>query len=102
MVRTTEGGAAIAVEVWDMPSNEFGSFLYVIPAPLALGKVKLANGRWETGFICEAYGLETRRSPSCRSAVGVRSLRLPNVLTSSTPQSATSIWMATKSGKHSG
>jgi len=23
-----------------------------------LGKVQLADGRWESGFICEAYGLE--------------------------------------------
>ncbi len=28
-----------------------------IPAPLGLGKVELADGSWETGFICEPYGL---------------------------------------------
>jgi allophanate hydrolase len=59
MVRDTANGAAIAVEVWDMPSAEIGSFLAGIPAPLALGRVELADGRWETGFVCEAYGLET-------------------------------------------
>lgn len=58
MVRVAEGGAAIAVEVWDMPSSELGSFLTGIPAPLGLGKVELADGRWETGFICDAYGLD--------------------------------------------
>ncbi|WP_141055599.1 allophanate hydrolase [Tepidiphilus succinatimandens] len=58
MVRVTEGGAAIEVEVWEIPSSEFGSFLTSIPAPLGLGKVQLADGRWETGFICEPYGLE--------------------------------------------
>ncbi|WAE63955.1 allophanate hydrolase [Stutzerimonas sp. R40042] len=58
MVRVTEGGAAIAVEVWDIPSSELGSFLTGIPAPLGLGKVQLADGRWETGFICDAYGLD--------------------------------------------
>ncbi|MBV2132852.1 allophanate hydrolase [Pseudomonas sp. MAP12] len=58
MVRVTEGGAAIAVEVWELPSSELGSFLTGIPAPLGLGKVELADGRWETGFICDAYGLE--------------------------------------------
>ena len=41
-----------------MPSSELGSFLTGIPAPLGLGKVQLADGRWESGFICEAYGLE--------------------------------------------
>ena len=58
MVRVAEGGAPIEVEVWEIPSSELGSFLTGIPAPLGLGKVQLADGRWETGFICEAYGLE--------------------------------------------
>ncbi len=58
MVRVKEGGVAIAVEVWELPSSELGSFLTGIPAPLGLGKVQLADGRWESGFICEAYGLE--------------------------------------------
>jgi allophanate hydrolase len=58
MVRVKSGGVAIAVEVWELPSSELGSFLTGIPAPLGLGKVQLADGRWESGFICEAYGLE--------------------------------------------
>ncbi|KPY80894.1 allophanate hydrolase [Pseudomonas syringae pv. tagetis] len=58
MVRVAERGVAIEVEVWELPSGELGSFLTGIPAPLGLGKVQLADGRWETGFICEAYGLE--------------------------------------------
>ncbi|WP_250517557.1 allophanate hydrolase [Caballeronia sp. INDeC2] len=58
MVRDEANGAAIAVEVWALPSAEVGSFLAGIPAPLALGKVELADGRWETGFVCEAHALE--------------------------------------------
>ncbi|MGY2284152.1 allophanate hydrolase [Pseudomonas gingeri] len=58
MIRVAEGGVAIAVEVWQLPSSELGSFLTGIPAPLGLGKVQLADGRWETGFICEGHGLE--------------------------------------------
>ncbi|WP_213880943.1 allophanate hydrolase [Pseudomonas sp. dw_358] len=58
MVRVADGGMAIAVEVWELPSSELGSFLTGVPAPLGLGKVQLADGRWETGFICEGYGLE--------------------------------------------
>lgn len=58
MVRVAEGGVSIKVEVWELPSAELGSFLTGIPAPLGLGKVQLADGRWETGFICEAYGLQ--------------------------------------------
>ncbi|WP_085611627.1 MULTISPECIES: allophanate hydrolase [unclassified Pseudomonas] len=58
MLRLAEGGVAIEVEVWELPSRELGSFLTGIPAPLGLGKVQLADGRWESGFICEPYGLE--------------------------------------------
>ena len=58
MVRVDHGGVAIDVEVWELPSRELGSFLTGIPAPLGLGKVQLADGRWECGFICEAYGLQ--------------------------------------------
>ncbi|MEE4887816.1 allophanate hydrolase [Pseudomonas alliivorans] len=64
MVRVAEGGVAIEVEVWELPSAELGSFLTGIPAPLGLGKVQLADGRWETGFICEPYGLEGARNIS--------------------------------------
>ncbi|CZT30417.1 allophanate hydrolase [Pseudomonas cerasi] len=64
MVRVAEHGVAIDVEVWELPSIELGSFLTGIPAPLGLGKVQLADGRWETGFICEAYGLEGARDIS--------------------------------------
>ncbi|SQF96574.1 allophanate hydrolase [Paucimonas lemoignei] len=58
MVRVDQGGVAIDVEVWELPSRELGSFLTGIPAPLGMGKVQLADGRWECGFICEAYGLQ--------------------------------------------
>jgi allophanate hydrolase len=58
MLRVAEGGVDIEVEVWELPSSELGSFLTGIPAPLGLGKVQLADGRWESGFICEPYGLE--------------------------------------------
>ncbi|MBS1206136.1 MAG: allophanate hydrolase [Proteobacteria bacterium] len=58
MVRDEQQGAAIAVEVWELPHSEVGSFLAGIPAPLGLGKVELEDGRWLSGFICENYGLQ--------------------------------------------
>lgn len=64
MVRVDQGGVAIDVEVWELPSRELGSFLTGIPAPLGLGKVQLADGRWECGFICEAYGLQGAKNIS--------------------------------------
>ena len=59
MVRATAGdGHAIEVEVWELPSSEVGSFLAGIGAPLGLGKIELADGRSETGFICEESGID--------------------------------------------
>ncbi|WP_233851234.1 allophanate hydrolase [Paraburkholderia sp. HD33-4] len=57
--RVTEGGAKIAVEVWEMPSAEFGSFIATVPSPLVLGKVELLDGSWVTGFLCEPYGVQS-------------------------------------------
>jgi len=57
LVRAEHGGAAIAVEVWELPSAEIGSLLAGIPAPLGLGRIELADSSVETGFICESQGL---------------------------------------------
>ncbi|MFT6308192.1 MAG: allophanate hydrolase, partial [Halioglobus sp.] len=54
LVRSSDAGAAIAVEVWRMPSAELGSFLSGIAAPLGLGHVSLSDGRALCGFIAEA------------------------------------------------
>ena len=50
-------GPAIEVEVWSMPLAELGSFVAGIPAPLGIGKVRLADGRLCPGFICEQSGI---------------------------------------------
>lgn len=54
-------GVAIAVELWQIPVNQFGSFVAGIPAPLGIGTVVLADGREVKGFICEAAGLAGAR-----------------------------------------
>lgn len=54
-------GAAIAVEVYEMPLDQVGSFLSLIPPPLGLGNVELTDGRWVKGFICESSALEGAR-----------------------------------------
>ncbi len=59
--RVTEGGAAIAVEVWAVPLEAVGSFLALIPAPLGLGSLTLADGRGVHGFLCEAHALAGAR-----------------------------------------
>lgn len=57
LVRVTEQGVAIELEVWVMPLRHFGAFVAAIPAPLGIGSVELADGRWVKGFICEPVGL---------------------------------------------
>lgn len=54
-------GAAITVEVYEMPLDQVGSFLALIPPPLGLGNIELADGRWIKGFICESSALEGAR-----------------------------------------
>ncbi|NRF68005.1 allophanate hydrolase [Aquincola sp. S2] len=52
-----EDGQAIVLEVYEMPLDAVGSFLALIPPPLGLGSVQLADGRWVKGFICEPAAL---------------------------------------------
>jgi allophanate hydrolase len=56
MVRVAEGGAAIEMEVWELPAREFGSFVAGIPGPLGIGTVRLEDGSSVQGFVCEAIG----------------------------------------------
>ncbi|MEH0833700.1 allophanate hydrolase [Pectobacterium cacticida] len=50
-------GAAIIVELWDIPLARFGEFVAEIPAPLGIGTLTLADGRQVKGFICEPAAL---------------------------------------------
>jgi len=61
LLRVSDGGAAIAVEVWDVPIAAVGSFLALIPPPLGLGSLELADGRHVHGFVCEAHALAGAR-----------------------------------------
>ena len=57
IVRATTGGAAIEVEVWRVPTRNFGSFVDGIPAPLGIGTVELEGGETLRGFVCEAHAV---------------------------------------------
>jgi allophanate hydrolase len=50
-------GAEIEVEVWEIPTREFGTFVQAIPAPLGIGKVECQDGQWHSGFVVENSGL---------------------------------------------
>ncbi len=61
MVRVSEDGGAIDLEVWSLPASQVGSFLRKIPAPLGLGTVSLADGSHVAGFLCESYAAADAR-----------------------------------------
>lgn len=57
-LKRVENGNSIDVEIWEMPSENFGSFVAAIPEPLGIGKVELESGDWLPSFICEPYGFD--------------------------------------------
>lgn len=59
LLRSGEGPATgIAVEVWDLPHQGLGLLADLIPAPLGLGTVRLADGSGVLGFVVESAGLD--------------------------------------------
>jgi allophanate hydrolase len=58
LVRVSEGGAPIEVEVWGIRAADFGSLVRAIPAPLGIGTVELEDGERVAGFLCESHALE--------------------------------------------
>jgi len=60
LLRETSG-EAIDVEVWELPSTAFGSFVAGIPAPLGIGSLELEDGEIVKGFLCEAYATSDAR-----------------------------------------
>jgi allophanate hydrolase len=59
LVRRPGAGAAIEVEVWDMPSAAVGAFVAGIASPLGIGSVRLEDGGEVAGFLCEAHAVDT-------------------------------------------
>ncbi|NLH79745.1 MAG: allophanate hydrolase [Phyllobacteriaceae bacterium] len=54
-------GPGLEVEVWALPPAAFGRFVAAIPAPLGVGRVRLADGSEATGFLCEPFALAGAR-----------------------------------------
>ncbi len=53
-----EGGNAIELEVYELRCSAFGSFVSEVPAPLAIGRVRLQDGSEVSGFVCEPRALQ--------------------------------------------
>ncbi|MBL8217054.1 MAG: allophanate hydrolase [Bryobacterales bacterium] len=54
-------GPGIEVEIWAVPSDQFGSFVAGVPAPLGIGNAKMEDGEWVKCFICEPYAVAGSR-----------------------------------------
>jgi allophanate hydrolase len=65
MLRIGAGqGTAMEVELWALSAASFGKFVDLIPPPLAIGTIRLANGRSAKGFIVEPAALDGARDIS--------------------------------------
>ena len=55
LLRVLENGSAIALEIWQLPIENYGKFVASVPSPLGFGTLSLADGSTVQGFMCEAY-----------------------------------------------
>ena len=55
LLRVLKNGNAIAVEVWQLPIENYGKFVASVPSPLGFGTLTLADDNTVQGFLCEAY-----------------------------------------------
>lgn len=60
MLRVREGGVAIAVEVWAVPTASLGTILLQEPAGLCIGKIRLSDGEVVLGVLGEPICCENK------------------------------------------
>lgn len=58
LLRVSEAGTAIALEIWRLPLVNYGAFVAGVPAPLGFGTLVLEDETSVQGFLCEAYATE--------------------------------------------
>ena len=49
----TDGGVMFKLEIWEIPLQNVGKFISMIPQPLGIGTLNLEDGTQVKGFICE-------------------------------------------------
>lgn len=59
------------VELYAMNAADFGKFIAQIPAPLGIGKIKLSDGRFVSGFIGDSSILESAEKFSVQDISGL-------------------------------
>ena len=59
LLRVAPGrGAHVALEIWQMPLVNYGSFVALIAAPLGIGTLELDDGTSVQGFLCEGEAVQ--------------------------------------------
>jgi tetrahydromethanopterin S-methyltransferase subunit D len=61
MLKVTQDGRAVAVEIWAVPAGGVSSLLMSEPPGLCIGKVKLADGAEVLGVLGEPFLCEGQR-----------------------------------------
>jgi len=61
LVRDTENGGPIEMELWNLPKTQWSAFIEKIPSPLGIGNIELEDGSYVKGFLCEAWATEGAR-----------------------------------------
>ena len=61
MLRVSENGQAIALEIWSVTPDALGAILLSEPAGLCIGKIVLANGQEVLGVLGEPFLCEGQR-----------------------------------------
>ena len=65
MIRVKKDGTKIELEVWELSLSNYGKLVYLIPAPLGIGRLELIDGSLVQGFLCEGYATESAEDISC-------------------------------------
>jgi hypothetical protein len=58
LLRVAAQGSSIALEIWQIPIENYGKFVATVPSPLGFGTLTLADGSTVQGFLCEAYATQ--------------------------------------------
>jgi hypothetical protein len=61
MIRVSDGGTAVALELWELPMASLGQLLLSEPAGLSIGKVVLSSGEEVLGVLAEPWLLEGQK-----------------------------------------
>ncbi len=58
LVRNSDNGESLEVEVYSISKDKLGYFMQLIPYPLGIGRVELESSDYVLGFICEGEAVK--------------------------------------------